>query len=157
MISAKIRMVLLVSSNMAAGAMGLTVMRLMPPVQAAPVVSKPAAPASPLGDLFAGKPFPLTVPVEKMEGSYHLVALVDAQGKASLYATEGQTTAAGSETYLVAYEVTLTDPKAGSPPQIKPGTKGQIIFINLHAIQAMGGIVPIQIAPPEPVIAPATP
>ena len=162
MISAKTRIALLVSSSMAAGALGLTVIRLMPPAQAAPAASQtvkpaPAPAASPLADLFAGKAFPLSVPAEKMGAGYHLVALVDAQGKASLYATEGQTTAAGGETYLVAYEVMLTEPKAGSPPQLKPETSGQLIFINLHAIQAMGGILPIQIAPPEPVIAPATP
>ena len=158
--SGKMGTALLVGGSLAAGALGLTAMRLTPPALAAPPAAKPAvaaAPASPLGDLFAGKSFPPTVPVEKMVGAYRLVALVDAQGKASLYATEGQTTAAGGETYLVAYEVPLADPKAGSPPQPKPGTNGQVIFINLHAIQAMGGVIPIQPAPPEPVVAPAAP
>lgn len=154
--SGKLGTALLIGGSMAAGALGITAVRLTPPAQAAPTVSKPAPAASSLADLLAGKAFPLTVPVEKMEGSYHLVALVDAQGKASLYATEGQTASAGGETYLAAYEVTLTEPKAGSPPKLKPGS-GQLIFIDLHAIQAMGGIAPVQAATPEPAIAPATP
>jgi hypothetical protein len=135
-------------------ALGLIWMRLTPPALAAPV-AKPAAvtAASPLADLFAGKPFPLTVPTEQIDSTYHLVALVDAQGKPSLYATQGATTAAGGETYLVAYEVTLTDPKEGTP-QPKPGTIGHVIYIDLHAIQAIGGIIPIH---PAETIAPATP
>ena len=146
---------LLVSAGIAAGALGMTLVRLTPPVQAAPVAAKPAAAAAnPLGDLFAGKTFPLTVSAEQMNAGYRLVALVDAQGKPSLYATQGATTSAGGETYLVAYEVTLTDPKTNPIPQPKPGTSGQVIFIDLHAIQAMGGIIPIQ---PAPDIAPATP
>jgi len=150
--------VMLTGGILVIGALGLTLLRTMPPVQAAPVAAKPAAvAASPMADLFAGKSFPLSVPAEKMDGSYHLVALVDAQGKPNLYATQGATTVAGSETYLVAYEVTLTDPKTSAVPQPKPGTSGQIIFIDLHAIQAMGGIIPIQPAPPAPIIAPATP
>lgn len=148
--------VMLTGSILAIGALGLTLLRLMPPVQAAPIAVKPAA-ASAMADLFAGKSFPLSVPAEKMDGSYRLVALVDAQGKPNLYATQGATTSAGGETYLVAYEVTLTDPKAGVAPQPKPGTSGQVIFIDLHAIQAMGGIIPIQPVPPAPIIAPATP
>ncbi len=140
---------------LASGALGLTLLRTMP-VQAAPAAAKPAT-SNPMADLFAGKSFPLSVPAEKMDGSYHLVALVDAQGKPNLYATQGQTTSAGGETYLVAYEVTLTDPKTGAVPQPKPGTSGQIIFIDLHAIQAMGGIIPIQPVPPAPITAPATP
>ena len=148
-------MIMLIGS-IAAGALGTTFVRLTPPAQAAPVPAKPAAAvaANPLGDLFAGKPFPLTVSAEQMNAGYHLVALVDAQGKPSLYATLGQTTSAGGETYLVAYEVTLTDPKTNPIPQPKPGTTGQVIFIDLHAVQAMGGIIPIQ---PAPDIAPATP
>ena len=153
--SGKFGTILLIGGSMAAGALGMTAVRLTPPVQAAPPAAKPGVvAANPMADLFAGKPFPLFVPAEKMDSSYRLVALVDAQGKANLYATQGATTAAGGETYLVAYEVTLTDPKTSPVPQPKPGTSGQIIFINLHAIQAMGGIVPIQ---PAPVIAPATP
>ncbi len=153
--SGKTSTALLVGISMAAGALGTKFVRLMPPVQAAPVAAKPAAAASnPLGDMLAGKTFPLTVSTEQMNAGYRLVALVDAQGKPSLYATQGQTTSAGGETYLVAYEVTLTDLKTNPIPQPKPGTTGQIIFIDLHAIQAMGGIIPIQ---PAPSIAPATP
>lgn len=139
------------------GALGLTLMRVTPPVQAAPVTAKPAAAASQMADLFAGKSFPLSLPAEKMDSSYRLIALVDAQGKPNLYATQGATTSAGGETYLVAYEVTLTDSKTGAAPQPKPGTSGQVIFVDLHAIQAMGGIIPIRPVPPDPVIAPATP
>ena len=155
--SIKIGSVLLVGAGMAVGAIGATLVRTLPPVQAAPAAAKPTsvAAAGPMGDLFAGKTFPLSLPAEKMDGSYRLVALVDAQGKPNLYATQGQTTSAGGETYLVAYEVTLTDPKTSPIPQPKPGTSGQIIFIDLHAIQAMGGIIPIQPVPPDPIIAPA--
>ena len=154
--SGKTSTALLVGISIAAGALGMTLVRLLPPAQAAPPAAKPAA-ASPMADLFAGKSFPLSLPAEKMDSSYHLVALVDAQGKANLYATQGATTSAGGETYLVAYEVTLTDPKTGTASQPKPGTSGQVIFIDLHAIQAMGGIVPIRPVPPDPIIAPATP
>ncbi len=146
--------VMLTGGILAIGAFGLTRLRLMPPVLAAPAAAKPAVAANPLGDMLSGKAFPLSVPTDQMSAGYHLVALVDAQGKANLYATQGTTTSAGGETYLVAYEVTLTDPKTSAVPQPKPGTTGQIIFIDLHAIQAMGGIIPIQ---PAPIIAPATP
>ncbi len=151
--------VILTGGSLVIGMLGLTLLRTMPPALAAPAAAKPAAAASanPMADLFAGKSFPLSLPTEKMDGSYHLVALVDAQGKANSYATQGATTSAGGETYLVAYEVTLTDPKTGVAPQPKPGTSGQIIFIDLHAIQAMGGIIPIRPVPPDPIIAPATP
>jgi hypothetical protein len=146
-------MTVMLTGGIAAGALGLTLARLMPPVQAEPIAKPAAAAASPLGDMFSGKTFPLTVSTEQMNAGYHLVALVDAQGKANLYATRGETTAAGGETYLVAYEVMLTDPKEG-PPEPKPGTTGQIIFIDLHAVQAMGGIASIK---PAEIIAPATP
>ena len=132
----------LLGSAVAAGAVGVTLGRLTPTALAAPV-AKPAAAASPLADMFSGRSFPLTLKAEQIDPSYHLVALVDAQGKPSLYATRGETTAAAGETYLVCYEVTLTDPKSGAP-QPKPGTLGQIIYIDLHAIQAMGGIIPIR-------------
>lgn len=150
--------VMLTGGSLVIGTLGLTLLRTMPPVQAAPAAAKPAAvAANPMADLFAGKSFPLSLPTEKMDGSYHLVALVDAQGKANSYATQGATTLAGGETYLVAYEVTLTDPKTGVASQPKSGTSGQIIFINLHAIQVMGGIIPIQPVLPDPIVAPATP
>ncbi len=149
---------MLTGGSLVIGALGLTFLRTPPPVQAAPVAAKPAAvAANPMADLFAGKSFPLSLPAEKMDSSYRLVALVDAQGKANLYATQGATTSAGGETYLVGYEVTLTDPKTSPIPQPKPGTSGQIIFIDLHAIQAMGGIIPIRPAQPDSIIAPATP
>lgn len=154
----RILTVILTGGSLTIGMLGLTLLRTMPPVLAAPAAAKPAAAAAnPIADLFAGKSFPLSVPAEKMDGNYHLVALVDTQGKANLYATQGATTSAGGETYLVAYEVTLTDPKTGTVPQPKPGTSGQVIFIDLHAVQAMGGIIPIQPVPPAPIIAPATP
>ena len=137
---------------LAIGTLGLTWTRLTMPALAAPV-AKPAAAASPLADLFSGKAFPLTRTAEELDTRYHLVALVDSQGKPNLYATRGETTSAAGETYLVCYEVTLTDPKVGTP-QPKPGTTGQIIYINLHAIQAIGGIIPIQ---PAETVAPATP
>ena len=154
----RILIIMLTGGILAIGGLGLTLLQTIPPVQAAPAAAKPAATAaSPMADLFAGKSFPLSVPAEKMDSSYRLVALVDAQGKPNLYATQGATASAGGETYLVAYEVTLTDPKTGTAPQPKPGTTGQIIFIDLHAIQAMGGIIPIRPVPPDPIIAPATP
>ena len=143
-------------SSAAAMGLGLTLLRLTAPVLAVPLapVVKPAAAANTVADLLSGKTFPPTLTSDQIDPSYHLVALVDAQDKPSLYATKGETTAAGGETYLVCYEVTLTDPKAGVPPQIKSGTTAQIIFINLHAIQAMGGIIPIK---PVETIAPAVP
>ena len=121
--------------------------RLTPPAGAAPakVFGKEAAPApvtGPLADAFSGKMYPLTLPAEKLDSSYRLMTLVDVQGKPALVATRGETITAGGDTFLVCYDVALTDAKT-RPPQPKAGATATLLYVNLHMIQAMGGIISI--------------
>ena len=143
----------LLGGTLAGMALGLGATRLLPPAQAAPVKAAPkeALPVLPVGsalaDVFAGKTYSTTLAAEKIDSTYHLVALVDAQGKPSLLATRGETFAAAGETFLVCYEVPLTNAQSTdarkNPPQPKAGTVGTLICINLRSMQAMGGIIPI--------------
>lgn len=130
--------------------LGLGATRLTPSARAAPV--KEAA-AAPLADQLSGKAFPLSLPAEKIDSNYHLVGLVDAQGKPAQIATRGDTTVMGGETFLVCYDVPVTEGKI-HPPQPKAGATGTLIYVNLRMVQAMGGIIPI--APAE-TAAPAAP
>ena len=57
----------------------------------------------------------------------------------------------GGETFLVCYDVPLTDAKT-RPPQPKAGATGTLIYVNLRTVQAMGGIIPIE---PAETVAPA--
>ena len=133
--------------------------RLSLPAGAAPakVFSKDAAPApvtGPLADAFSGKTYPLTLPAEKIDGSYRLMTLVDVQGKPALVATRGESITAGGDTFMVCYDVALTDAKT-HPPQPKAGAIGTLLYVNLHMIQAMGGIIPITPSDtPSPTAAP---
>jgi len=95
--------------------------------------------------MLTGKTYPLTIKAEQFDSSYHLVGMVDAQGQASLYATRGDTVSAGGETFLVCYTVSTTN-VPNQPPRLKAGTVGILLFVNMHAIEAVGGIVPISIA-----------
>jgi len=142
--------------GLAAGALlGLTATRLTPPAKAAPgaTVAAAAPTSGTVADLYAGKTYPLALKAEQFDPSYHLVALVDQQGRPSLYATRGETAQAGGETFLVCYDVPVTNAQT-HPAQPKAGAVGQLIFVNLRAVQAMGGIIPIQ---PADVPAPAAP
>lgn len=128
--------------GLAAGALlGLTATRLTPPAKAAP--APPASAPGTVADLYAGKTYPLALKAEQFDPSYHLVFLVDGQGRPSQYATRGETALAGGETFLVCYDVPVTN-AATHPAQPKAGAVGQLIFVNLRAVQAMGGIIPIQ-------------
>ena len=121
--------------------LGLGATRLTPIAQAAP--TKEAAPAAaPLADVLSGKIYPLTLPAEKIDSSFHLIGLVDAQGKPAQVATRGETTGVGGETFLVCYDVPLTNAQT-HPPQPKAGTTGTLIYVNLRMVQAMGSIIPI--------------
>lgn len=131
--------------------LGLGATRLTPTAQAAPAkesskgtaATVPGGPtAAPLVDVFSGKTYPLTLPAEKIDSSYHLVGLVDAQGKPAQIATRGETLAVGGETFLVCYDVALTNAQT-HPPQPKAGATGTLIYVNLRMVQAMGGIIPI--------------
>jgi hypothetical protein len=151
----------LLGSALVGTLVGLGATRLMPPAQAAPPkpsVATAATPAAaPLAEAFSGKTYPLTLPAEKIDSNYHLTALVDAQGKASLVATRGETISGGGEAFLVCYDVPLTN-SATRPPQPKAGTTGNLLYVNLHVVQAMAGILPI--TPPDPAAdtpAPTTP
>ena len=121
--------------------------RLTPQAGAAPakVFGKDAAPApvtGPLADAFSGKTYSLTLPAEKLDASYKLIALIDVQGKPAQVATRGETITAGGDTFLVCYDVALTDAKT-RPPQPKAGATATLLYVNLHMIQAMGGVIPI--------------
>lgn len=144
----------LLGGALAGMGLGLAATRLTPPVKAAPVVAAATPAGGPLADLYSGKTYPLTLRAEQIDATYHLVALVDAQGRPSLYATRGETAAVGGETFLVCYDVPVTNAKT-HPPQPLSGTTGQLIFINLHAVEAMGGIIPIQAADTTAPAAPA--
>lgn len=133
--------------------------RLTLPAGAAPakVFGKEAASppvTGPLADAFSGKTYPLTLPAEKIDSSYRLMTLVDVQGKPAVVATRGETITAGGDTFLVCYDVALTDAKT-RPPQPKAGATGTLLYVNLHMIQAMGGIIPI--APAETIAPTAGP
>ncbi len=131
----------------------LTATRLMPTVHAAPITAAPAVSAAPLAEMLGGKAYPRTLKAEQVDSTFHLLGLVDAQGQSNLYATRGVTVAVGGETFLVCYSVATTNSPT-SPPQPKAGATANLVYINLRAVQAVGGIVPI--APPE-AIAPAVP
>lgn len=136
----------LLGATVAGALIGLSATRITPLANAAPL--KPAGEtaaahgAAPLAEALSGKTYPLTLAADKIDSSYHLAALVDAQGKASSIATRGETVTAGSETFLICYDVTLTN-SATRPPQPKAGTTGNLLYVNLHAVQAIGGITPI--------------
>jgi len=131
----------------------LTATRLLPTVHAAPITASLAVSTAPLAEMLGGKTYPRTLKAEQIDSIYHLVGLIDAQGQSNLYATRGETAAVGGETFLVCYSVATTNSPT-SPPQPKAGATANLVFINLRAVQALGGIVPI--APPE-AIAPAVP
>jgi len=129
--------------------MGLAVAatRLTPAALAAPAsVATAASPAGALAEMLAGKTYPLTLKAEQIDASYHLVGLVDAQGQSSVYATRGETLSTGGETFLVCYSVATTNSPIRAP-QPKAGATANLIYINMHAVEAVGGI--IAIAPPE--------
>ena len=125
---------------------GLGVTRLTPVAQAAPAKEAATAPAgqaaASLAVVFWGKTYPLTLPAEKIDSSYHLVGLVDAQGKPAQIATRGETLVVGGETFLICYNVPVTNAQT-HPPQPKAGTTGDLVYVNLRMVQAMGGIIPI--------------
>ena len=131
----------------------LTATRLIPTVHAAPITAAPAVSTAPLAEMLGGKTYPRTLKAEQIDSAYHLLGLIDAQGQSNLYATRGETAAVGGETFLVCYSVATTNSPT-SPPQPKAGATANLVFINLRAVQALGGIVPI--APPA-AIAPAVP
>lgn len=150
----------LFGSALAGTFLGLGATRLTPPAKAAPlkaaakepIVSTPTT--VPLVDVFSGKTYPLTLPAEKIDSSYHLVGLVDAQGKPAQIATRGETVVTGGETFLVCYDVPVTDSKTHLP-QPKAGATGMLIYVNLRMVQAMGGIIPI--TPADAVVPTAAP
>ena len=132
----------LLGSALAGMFLGLGATRLMPLAQAAPAKEAAVPAVAPLADIFAGKTYPLTLPAEKIDSSYHLVGLVDPQGKPAQVTTRGETVTAGGETFLVCYSVPLTNAQT-HPPQPKAGTSGDLVYVNLRMVQAMGGIIPI--------------
>ncbi len=139
----------LLGGALAGAVLGLGATRLTAPAQAAPAkeaTTAKEAPATPgattLAAVFSGKTYPLTLAAEKIDSSYHLVALVDAQGKPTLIATRGETFSAGGEVFLVCYDVPVTNAQT-HPPQPKAGAVGNLLYVNLRSVQAMGEIIPI--------------
>ena len=122
--------------------LGLEATRLTPAAHAAPAKEAAAPASASLADVLSGKTYPLSLPAEKIDSSYHLVGLVDAQGKPAQIATRGDTTVMGGETFLVCYDVPVTSAQT-RPPQPKAGATGTLIYVNLRMVQAMGGIIPI--------------
>lgn len=133
---------------LAGAVLGFGATRLTPTAKAAgakeATVTTPGGPAAAntFGEVFSGKTYPLTLTAEKIDSSYHLVALVDEQDKVSQVATRGETFTAGGEVFLVCYDVPLTTAQT-RPPQPKAGATGNVLYVNMRSIQAMAGILPI--------------
>ncbi len=121
----------------------LAATRLTPTALAAPA---PAVAAGPMAEMLTGKTYPVTLKAEQIDSSYHLVGLVDAQGQSSMYATRGEMLTVGGETFLVCYNVATTNSPV-NPPQPKAGATANLIYIDMRAVEAIGGILPI--APPQ--------
>lgn len=146
----------LVGGTLAGMGLGLTATRWTPPVKAAPGLATPAPPAGAMADLYSGKMYPVTLKAEQIDSSYHMVALVDAQGRTSLYATRGETVAGGGETFLVCYDVPVTNSKT-HPPLPQAGATANLIYINMHAVEAMTAVIAIPSAADAPAPVPAAP
>ncbi len=123
--------------------LGLGMTRLTPAAKAAPAATTAD---SAMATALAGTAYPATLRADQIDSTYHLVDLVDAQGKAATYATKGELVAAGSETFLVTYYVALTSGTT-RPPQPKADATAQLTLINLRSVQAVGAIIPI--SPPD--------
>ena len=133
----------LLGGALAGMGLGLAATRLTPTALAAPAPA--AASLGPMAEMLAGKTYPVTLKAEQIDSSYHLVGLVDAQGQSSLYATRGDMLTVGGETFLVCYNVATTNSPV-NPPQPKAGATANLIYIDMRAVEAIGGIIPI--APP---------
>jgi hypothetical protein len=134
--------------------------------QAAPV--KPATPTpNSMADLLSGRLYPNTIKRSALIANYHLVSLIDAQGKPAVCATQGTLLTLGSETFLVAYLLPPPTPApaadATTPPTTVPAPPAdedaQLTLINMRYVQALGGIhdVPPPTAVPAAPEAPANP
>lgn len=146
---------MLLGGALTAMGLGLAATRLTPPVKAAPGLAKPVpavTAAVTMADLYSGKVYPLTLKAEQIDSSYHMAALIDAQGRTGLYATRGETVSAAGETFLVCYDVPLTNSKT-HPPLPQAGTTANLIYINLHPVEAIGGIMPIPASDAAPLTA----
>lgn len=95
--------------------------------------------AGPMTDILSGRAFPTTLTSQQISTSYHLVSIVDTQGKPGTYATKGETVTLGSETFLAAYFVPLTS-GVGKPPEPKPDETAQLGLINMRYITVLYNI-----------------
>ncbi len=120
--------------TLGAGLLGLTARR--PAAQAAPAAR---AAANPMADLLSGRLYPTTLKRDALAPAYHFITLLDGQGIPAECATKGDVVQIAGETFLVAYRLfdapkpTLAD-AAPAPPD------AQLTLINMHYVQAMGGI-----------------
>jgi len=138
----------------ACGALLSSVVKL-PSAQAAPAagVTPPAAPATAanasVADVLSGKAYPTKITPEQVNAAYHLVSIVDTQGRPGTYATKGETVTLGSETFLVAYFVPLTS-GVGKPPQPKPDEPSLLGLINMRYITVLYDIHAVGASAPTP-------
>lgn len=123
---------------------------------AMPVATRPATlmAAGAVSDILDGKTFPSTLTPDQINAGYHLVSIVDTQGKPGTYATKGETVTLGSETFLVAYFVPLTS-GIGKPAQPKADATAQLGLINMRYITVLYDIRPVGGAVTTPPAAPA--
>ena len=118
-----------------------------PAALSAPLPVKPAAGG--MADLLDGKMYPRTIGRDELIPTYHLVGLVDAQGHTGSYATKGDIVTLAGESFLVVYIV----PPPPKPADTDPGAgDAQLSLINMHYVQAIGGIgevTPATLNPPQ--------
>lgn len=137
---------------------GLTAQR--PGAQAAPPTKPTLPPLPPAGgsmtDLLSGKLYPTTIKRDELAPTYHFVTIIDAQGNPALCATKGDMQTFGGETFLVAYRLpdAPARPAAATDPA-PPLPDARLILVNMHSIEAIGGIRDTE-APPAPTPAPGT-
>lgn len=131
-----------------------------PSAQAAPPAKSTAKPAATtMADLLSGSLYPNTLKRDELTPAYHFIGLIDAQGKPVVCATKGEMLALGGETFLIAYLLPDAPPKAATDAAA-PLPDARLTLINMHYVQAMGGIrdtLPIPATPPPPVTGTATP
>lgn len=122
--------------------LGLTMASHRPTAQAAAATAPSLTPS--LADALGGKVYPVTLKAEQINGTFHMVDLVDTRGLPGTYATRGETVTLGGETFLVAYffPVPQGQPQPQQPP---PGATAHLAYINMHYVVAM--LNPHPIAP----------
>jgi hypothetical protein len=135
-----------------------------PPVR--PPTPAPSQPSVTFADVLSGKTYPNTLKRDELAPAYHFITVIDAQGNPAQCATKGETQSFGGETFLVAYRLPDAPARpAGATDPPPPLPDARLILINMHSIEAIGGIrdtetpTPAAETPPQAGVAPvgATP